>query len=218
MTKLSTEEGAFDLVCTDDWLYYRIHCTRHLSQPYAYFKHDLVQNLEVTSQEFNRIKYRGAMPPFQDGEEVVFLPDGQSLRSYLGAVPHLFSARGEWVRALPDSVVAGDSIYSIALDGRGYLWTAEPTFHYVGQYDLTTGNRLFSLGGSFDAGEINHPEDISIYDNDAFISDMGNERLVLLDTCTKRFNTYRTFTQPVWQYRRFKQQELVHLQDGFYLL
>lgn len=219
MTKLNTEDGAFDLVCTKDWLYYRINLTRHRNQPYAYFKNDLTQNLEVTAQEFNRAKYRGDLEPFEDAEEVVYLPNGDTLRCfYWDSIVRLFSPAGVLLRELPASIEAISSIYSIALDATGHLWTALPSFHQVAQYELSSGTKLYDLGGSWDPGELNHPEDISIYDDYAFISDMGHDRLVLLDTRTKQFSTYRTFTQSVWQYRQFKEHELVRLQDGIYLL
>ena len=47
---------------------------------------------------------------------------------------------------------------------------------------------------------------------------MGRQRVVCLHTRTHQFSTYRTFEQPVWQYRRFQQRELVRLDDGVYLL
>lgn len=36
--------------------------------------------------------------------------------------------------------------------------------------------------------------------------------------CTQEWLYYRTSEQPVWQYRRFKQQEMVRLNDGIYVL
>ena len=219
MRKLPTEPGAFDLVCTSDWLYYRVQLTRLRDVPYAYFKNDTVQNVAVTEQEFNRAKYRGAVGPYEDREEVVYLPDGNTLRCYYqDSVVRLFGPDGSLLRALPDSIEAVCGLYSIALDADGHLWTADPCYHHVAQYDVATGRQLFSLGGSWDPGEFNHPEDIGIYDGHAFISDMGHERVVVLDTRTKRIGTYRTFEQPVWQYRRFQQHELVRLDDGIYIL
>ena len=38
MTKLLTEAGAFDAVCTPDWLYYRVPLTRLRQVPSAYFQ------------------------------------------------------------------------------------------------------------------------------------------------------------------------------------
>ena len=219
MKKITTATGAYDLVMADQWLYYRVHLTRQTSRPYAFFKHNLAHQLEVSEQEFNQAKYRGALSPFQPEEEVVFLPEGNTLRcSFQESVVRLFSPEGQLVRTLPESLTAGDTIYSIAVDAQQHLWTAEPSFHYIGQYDLVTGERLFHLGGSYDPGEFDHPEDICIYDQYAFISDMGHYRLVCLDMQTKALRTYRTFAQPVWQYRRWHDQELVRLQDGLYVL
>lgn len=51
---------------------------------------------------------------------------------------------------------------------------------------------------------------------EAFIGDMGNKRVVILDIINKKFSTYRQFDQPVWQYRQNGTQELFRLQDGLY--
>ena len=218
MTKLPTETGAFDLVCTPDWLYYRVHltCLRHV--PYAYFKSDTAQNVAITEQEFNEAKYRGAGQPYEAGEEVIYLPNGNTMRCfYQESVVRLFGPDGTLLRVLPDSITAVCSLYSIALDADGHLWTADPCYHHVGQYEVATGRQLFTLGGGWDPTEFDHPEDIGIYGEHAFISDMGNRRVVRLNTRTKEWETYRTFEQPVWQYRRFQQHELVRLDDGIYV-
>ena len=168
------------MVCTPDWLYYRIQLTRLHHVLHAYFKNDTVQNVAVTEQEFNRAKYRGAAGPYEGGEEVVYLPDGNTLRCfYQDAIVRLFGSDGILLRALPDSIEAVCGLYSIALDADGHLWTADSCYHHVAQYDMATGRKLFALGGNWDPGEFNHPEDIGIYDEHAFISDMGNYRLVL---------------------------------------
>ncbi len=219
MVKIEAETGAYDLVFTDDWMYYRISLTRLKDKPYGYFKNDLTQNIEVTEQEFNLAKYRAPITPRENGEEVIFMPDGNTLRCYFqDSIVRIFSPTGALLRELPSSIEAVTGIYSIALDADGHLWTALPSYHQVAQYEITSGTRLYELGGSWDPGEFNHPEDISIYDGYAFISDMGNYRIVLLDTNKKSFGTYRTFEQPVWQYRRFKDKEIVRLSDGIYTL
>ena len=105
MTKLPTEAGAFDLVCTPDWLYYRVQRMRLHHVPYAYYKTHTVHRLDITEQEFNRAKYRGAAGPYEDGEEVVYLPDGNTLRCfYQESVVRLFGPDGTLTRVLPDSI------------------------------------------------------------------------------------------------------------------
>lgn len=219
MTKLKPEANGYDLFCRAAWFYYRVNISRDGGRNYGPFKNDLTDNLAITAQEFNTAKYGPGIAPFEDGEEVVPLPDGSTLRCFFqDSTVRVFNPEGALMHALPDAVSAGCTIYGIALDADGCLWTAEPSFHYVGQYDLATGQLLFALGGSWDPTELNHPEDIAIYGEHAFISDRGNQRLVLLNTRTKRFGTYRTFEQPTWQYRQLNGHELVRLRDGIYLL
>jgi hypothetical protein len=219
MTKLDTAPSGYDLFCRADWFYYCVNNEGRSGHRHSYFKNDLTRNLAISAAEFNAAKYGPGIRPFEDGEEVVPLPDGGTVRCFFqSSIVRLFNAEGTLTRTLPDSVNAGGTIYSIALDADGHLWTAEPDFHFVGQYDLACGRQLFGLGGNWDATELDHPEDIAIYGEHAFISDMGNQRLVLLDTRTKYFATYRTFEQRVWQYRQFNGHELVRLHDGIYLL
>jgi WD40 repeat protein len=218
MTKLSAEAGAYDLVITDDWLYYRISTTRIREVPYRYYKIDFNVNVEVSKSEFNQAKYRADILPNEDGEEVIFMPDGNTLRCfYQESTVRVFSPEGNVLHEVPELPIPA-SIYSIALDKNGYVWTVAPSYHHIGQYDLKTGQTLFELGGTWDAGDFNHPEDIAIYDGYAFISDMGNYRIVILDLNKKSFGTYRNFNQRVWQYRRFKNREIVRLEDGIYIL
>ena len=222
MTKLDVEAGAYDLVITDDWLYYRISTSRFGKMLYHYYKIDFNANLEVSEPEFNQAKYRADIPPYEDGEEVVFMSDRNTLRcSFQELTIRTFNAEGSILHEMPAPPALASnvaSIYSIALDEDGQVWTAAPTYHHIGQYDLKTGQTLFELGGSWDAGEFDHPEDIVIYDGYGFISDMGNRRIVILDIHKKSFGTYRNFDQQVWQYRRFKNREIVRLQDGIYIL
>lgn len=218
MTKLHTEAGGYDLFCRAGWFYYLVNC-KNGGQDYRYFKNNLIGNFTINSAEFHAAKYGPGIKAFEQGEEVVPLPDGGTMRCcYQSSTVRLFGPAGELRRVLPSGVTAGCTIYSIALDADGHLWTAEPSFHFVGQYDLATGQRIWALGGSWEPTEFNHPEDVAIYDEHAFISDMGNQRLVLLNTRTKIFGTYYIFEQPVWQYRQLQGQELVRLDDGIYLL
>ena len=197
MTKLPAEAGAFDLVCAPDGLYYRIQLNQVRTKPYAYFKCDLFLHDEVTEQAFNRAKYRGEAGPYENGEEVVHLPDATTRRCfYHSSVVRLFDADGTLLRALPDTIEAFCGIYSLALDADGHLWAADPYYHHGAQYEVATGRQLFSRGGSWDPGEFDHSEDFGIYGEHAFISDMGNQRLVRLNTRTKRYDTYRAFEQP----------------------
>jgi hypothetical protein len=109
-------------------------------------------------------------------------------------------------------------IESIALDAQGHLWTAEPAFHQVVQYELDSAHKLYELGGSWEPDELNYPKEVICYERDVFISDMGTRRLMQLDTRTKALHTYRTFAQSIWEYRRIGNQEVVRLPDGLYVL
>lgn len=219
MRKLAAHDRAYDLVVAEEHLFYRVSRTNYPGQDDTFVQHDLTRGWEVSEQDYNQAKYRGPLLPYQAGEEVAFLPNGDSLRcAFQDSIVRRFSPMGQLLRELPTSIESVMSIYSIALDAEACLWTAVPSFHQVAQYEVDSAQKLYEVGGSWDPTELNHPEEVICYENDLFISDMGNKRLVLLDTQTKALSTYRTFTQSMWQYRRLRGQEVVRLQDGLYVL
>jgi hypothetical protein len=219
MRKLLAEARAYDLVVADECLFYRVNRTGHAGQADAYFQHDLTRSREVSEQEYNGAKYRGPLVPYQPGEAVTFLPTGDSLRCSLSdSIVRHFNPLGQLVRELPTSIEATMGIESITLDAQGHLWTADPAFHHLAQYELVSAQKRYEIGGSWEPGELSYPEEVICYEQDVFISDMGHQRLVQLNTRTKALRTYRVFAQSVWEYRRIRNQEVVRLQDGLYVL
>jgi hypothetical protein len=219
MQELVTAAQPYSLVVAEEYLFYRVNRTGHAGQNDAYYRHDLTWVQEVTEQDYYQAKYGAALAPYERGEMVALLPAGGSLRCSLpDSVVRHFSPSGQLLREFPTSIEATMCIGSITLDAQGHLWTTEPAFHHVAQYELATAQKIYELGGSWEPGELRYPEEAICYGPDVFISDMGNERLLQLNTHTKALSTYRTFTQPVYEYRRLRGQEVVRLQDGLYIL
>lgn len=219
MQELLADARVYGLVVADDTLFYRVAQTRFPGQADAYFQHDFLRSHEVSEHVYNRAKYRGALAPSHDGEAITFLPNGDSLRCFWSdSIVRHFDSLGQLVRELPASIEATMGIESITVDADGQLWTAEPAFHHVAQYDLASARKLYAVGGSWEPGELSYPEEVICYEQHLFISDMGHQRLAQLNPRTKRLHTYRTFTQRVWEYRRVKNHEVVRLQDGLYIL
>lgn len=219
MQKLVTAAHPYSLVVAEEYLFYRVCRTSHPGENDAYYRHDLTRAQEVTAQDYYRAKYGAALAPYESGEMVALLPDSGSLRSSLpDSVVRHFSSSGQLLREFPTSIESTMCIESLTLDEQGHLWTTEPAFHHVAQYELAGAQKMYELGGSWEPGELSYPQEVICYGPDVFISDMGNKRLLQLNTRTKALSTYRTFTQFVWEYRRLRGQEVVRLQDGLYVL
>jgi len=219
MRKLAIDRRAYGLVVADELLFYRVYRTSFPGPDDAYFHFDFTRPRQITVQQYNQAKYHAPLMPYQDNEAVAFLPTGATLRcSPQDSVVRCFSAAGQLLRELPPSIEAAMEITSITVDAAHHLWTAVPGFHQVAQYELASAQKLYEVGGSWEPGELNHPESAICYEQTVFISDMGHQRLVQLNTRTKALQTYRTFTQAVWEYRRVGEQEVVRLQDGLYVL
>jgi hypothetical protein len=219
MRKLAIDVRAYGLVVADDLLFYRVYRTSFPGPDDTYFHYDFTRTCEITVQQYNQAKYQAPLVPYQDNEAVAFLPTGATLRcSPQDSVVRCFSPTGQLLRELPTSIEAAMEIDSITVDAEHHLWTAVPGFHQVAQYELASAQKLYEVGGSWEPGEFNHPESVICYEQAVFISDMGHRRLVQLNTRTKALHTYHTFTQAVWEYRRVRGHEVVHLQDGLYVL
>ena len=221
MTKLIAEPDAYDLVSTSEGLFYRTLRPGPASSVAAYYHHDLIKQANIAAEAYHVAKYRGPGGPYQDGEAVAFLPSGHSLRCHFHEnVVREFTAAGSIVRTLPASVDSGMGLYALSVDGNEHLWVADPAMHRVACY-TADGQPLGVVGGSeeLEPGEFDHPEDVVVYDSAyLFVSDMGHRRVAVVDTHTLACGTYRTFDQPVWEYRRCLGREVVRLGDGLYLL
>ena len=221
LTKLAAEPDAYDLVSISEGLFYRTLRPGPAGSVAAYFHHTLVKQVEVSAAVYNAAKYRGLGGPYQDGESVAFLPSGNTLRChYHDNVVREFRPVGSVVRALPASVDPGMGFYALTVDGDGHLWVADPAMHRVACYAVD-GRTLGNVGSSeeLEPNEFDHPEDVVVYDDSyLFVSDLGHQRVAVVDTRTRTCGTYRTFDQPVWEYRRCLSREVVRLNEGLYLL
>ena len=212
MKKLDIDIKAHDLIPSKDWLYYRIGLKR-------FFKTDLIKSLEVKEAEYNEIKYGSSVLPSHDGESVVILDNGNTLRcDYQLTLVREFDHNGKLIRELPSEMTMM-TIYSIAVDLDGFIWTAEPTVNRLAQFDFNTGEMIYKIGGEFNNNdEFECPEDIISIDKYLYVSDMGKRRIAKLDTVTKKIETYKQFDSPTWEYRIFKESEIVRLENGIYRL
>lgn len=108
-------------------------------------------------------------------------------------------------------------IYSIEVEGNK-IWCVVPGENFLGQYSLENSEKLFSLGEIGEEEPFSCPEDIVIYGDHLYISDMGHDRVCKLHLSTKELSNHLVFDESVWEYRRFRGKEFVRLDRGIYEL
>lgn len=120
-----------------------------------------------------------------------------------------FDSNGNLVKKRED--IGSDSIYGFDVDDIGNIWYVMPTVNAVVQFSLKENRELYH------SHEFNYPEDIKIYDNIAYISDMGSRRILTFDIKTYKLEEYMQFEEPVWEYLRVENREYVRLDSGLYI-
>lgn len=214
-------DGAFSVFCTDDLVYFiKRKPENHHDE---FYKTDLNELEKIDLEEYAHIKFGNAWKTIHSPyTECIKLKNGQFITCHFEAsIIYLHDQSGKKINEFNIGRFDNgfDTIYSIALDKDNALWIAQPTSHYVGQFSLETNEELFRIGGDFENPEtFDHPEEVRIYDEFAYICDMGNSRICRINIQNKELEEYLKFEEPTWEYRQFKDKELVHLQSGLYVL
>lgn len=212
MRKLPTNRDLWDLVIFDNDLFYKVG--HHLFYWFNWRK-----EYKITERDYIKAKYLRDFKLKNSDDAIAHLTNGNTIRCFFqDSIIKEYDQDNQVIRTFPQET-AMMTIYHLDSDEHDNIWFVEPTVHRVAQLDFSTGKLLFELGGTWeDNGELDHPEDIKVYGDLAFVSDMGNKRVVTINLLTKELSTYRQFDQPTWQYRRTKNKEIVRLQDGLYEL
>jgi hypothetical protein len=212
MRKLPINKDLWDLEIFEDNLFYKVGQN-------SFYSFNWLEEHEITEQEYIRVKYLRDFKLKDSDDSIGHLTNGNTIRCfYQDSIIREYDQNNEVIRTFSEET-AMMTIYHLDTDERDNIWFVEPTVHRVAQLDYSTGKLLFELGGTWEEdGELNHPEDIKIYGDHAFVSDMGNQRIVTVNLRTKELLTYRQFDKPTWQYRRTINKEIVRLQDGLYEL
>lgn len=109
-----------------------------------------------------------------------------------------------------------NSIYGFDIDQHGNIWYVIPTHDYVWVFSVEKNIELFPLGNYKFSWCFSMPESIVIYDDYAYISDMWNKRIIRINTLTFEIKEYLNFDEPVWEYIRCSNLEIVRLESGIY--
>lgn len=135
---------------------------------------------------------------FHDGDIGWFGADGQLLKT--GRLLHK-GAPGRCI--LPD--------------GSDTFWSVIPDEGAVIQYSVTNGRMIIRIGGG-EKSPFEHPSHVAKYGDSLFISDDKNGKVQRVNLTDYRVSVYRQFDEPVHQYLRAGNSEIVCLESGIYIL
>lgn len=135
---------------------------------------------------------------FHDGDIGWFGADGQLLKT--GQLLHK-GAPGRCI--LPD--------------GADAFWSVIPDEGAVIQYSVTNGRMIIRIGGG-EKSPFEHPSNVSKYDDSLYVCDDKNAKIQRVNLSDYRVSIHRQFDEPVYQYLRIGNSEIVCLESGIYIL
>ena len=217
--KLISKKG-FDFFCNTDFVFF---IDRDENYQDVFFKTDLKNVIEISKNEYANIKFGKTWKTLESTyTECIQLANGEYLTCiFFDSIIIRHDTEGKKIKEynIGHFETGFDTTYSIAIDKNENLWIAQPTSHYVGQFSIDTEKELFRIGGDYQKPDIfDHPEQVRIFGDFVFVSDMGNKRICKINIYTKELVEYKMFTEPIFEYGQFKTKEIVRLNSGLYEL
>lgn len=189
----------------------------------TYYKFDTNNTSKISKTEYLYNKYENTTRFWnKPTDNYAKLKNGNFLISnYEESVIKVFNKKGEIIKKLDDiSSPYGMSIYGISIDKFDNLWITVPTEHYIGKFNILKQRELFSICGTKDLEPtiFDHPESVTIIDDYAYISDMGNKRIIKIDIKTHHISTHKKVKEPIFYFNKIREKEIHSLQSGIYLV
>lgn len=222
MTSTLFDIHGWDIISEDNFFYF--HRTLDISgKESSYHKSDLTNIWDISESEYNEMKFGKHFAKFlplvgTNKDYAVKLKDGSVIcTGYVDYYFFFIDSKGTIIDKRED--IGFDNIYSFDVDKNGNIWYTIPTANYIGQFSLLKSIDIFHLGEKYiDENPLTLPEDIKIYGDFAYISDMHNHRIIRLNIETKEWIEYLKFDELTWEYRQFKDKEIVRLESGIHLI
>lgn len=114
----------------------------------------------------------------------------------------------------------GYTPYEIAWnEAENEIWAATGSGQVVLSKKLSSEKVDIQIGTPYDdLSELNYPESGFIFNEDIFIAEMGNQRILKMNLKSKERTVYRTFSEHVWDFQKSAFTEIVSLDSGIYAL
>ncbi len=212
-------KDGWDIQIANNRLYFREDYTYNNTD--KYYEYDLQTIRKIEKDEFLLAKfgknYKKIIEIFGDEPaSVEKLPDGTVIATeYIDFYIHIFDKDGNLLQKL--DTIGFDSIYGIAFEPPDYLWCAIPTANAIRKYRLSDSKEMFGIGFYGENEVLDLPEDVDIYDNFLYISDLNHNRICKLDLQTYQTETYIQFDEcKPFAYKRIGDVEFIESSDGIY--
>jgi hypothetical protein len=190
---------------------------------WKYFSFNGLEILQIQTDEFLSSKfgaeYLKILPYLEEGynEKVLLLEWGVILTcGYRDFYFQWFSR--DWALIKKKENIWFNSIYAIAIDKDNRIFYTIPTASYVWIFSLEEDKEILPYSDYKFLGIFDYPEDIKIYWNEAYISNMGNNKLMTMNIVNLEVTEYLSFFEPVWEYIRLNELEIVRLDSWIYVL
>lgn len=102
-------------------------------------------------------------------------------------------------------------------DGNDAFWSVIPDEGAILKYSVPNDRMIIRIGGG-EKTPFKHPSHISKYNDNLFICDDKSRKIHRVNLSDYRISDYRRFDEPIYQYIRIGNSEIVCLESGIYLL
>jgi len=185
----------------------------YFSNGKIFYKYDFTKIIEISKEEYIIQKYGKENQywkrPF---DEIVKLKNED-------CEMRLHHSNGQ-IQKLIEKINSpyGCGIYGMSIDKNENLWIAVPVEHYLGKFNIETEEAIFSISGkNLEPTIFDHPEHVKIIDGFAYVSDMGNRRVVKINIENNEITDYKKVREPIYYFNQINGKNIYQLQSGIYI-
>lgn len=186
-----------------------------------FYKYDFKQVTEITKEDYIIQKYGEEnqywKKPF---DKMVKLKNGDFITTfYQDNEIRLHHPNGK-VKKIIEKINAPFrlGIYGMSIDRNENLWIAVPVEHYVGKFNIDTEEELFSINGKdLEPTIFDHPENVIVINDFAYVSDMGNKRIAKINITNYEITDYKKVDEQIYYFNQINGRNIYQLNSGIYV-
>jgi len=193
----------------------------YFSNGKIFYKYDFTKIIEIAKEEYIIQKYGKENQYWkQPFDEFVRLRNGDFITTfYQENEMRLHKSNGQIKKKIEKiNSPWGMGIYGMSIDKNENLWIAVPVEHYIGKFKIETEEEIFSIcGKEMEPTIFDHPEYVTIIDDFAYVSDMGNRRIVKINIDNHEMSNYKKVNEPIYYFNQINGKNIYQLKSGIYI-